>query len=123
MNNKKDSIGNLDKKTRSAIRGWCIYDWANSAFFTSAGTAIFPIYFVVAFQAAFGSQTKIFGITFTGSSLWALGVSLSALFVALSSPILGAIADTKPLKKTFLKYYMIIGSVFTIISFFFSLRL
>ena len=65
MNNKKDSIGNLDKKTRSAIRGWCIYDWANSAFFTSAGTAIFPIYFVVAFQAAFGSQTKIFGITFT----------------------------------------------------------
>ena len=46
MNNKKDSIGNLDKKTRSAIRGWCINDWANSAFFTSAGTAIFPIYFV-----------------------------------------------------------------------------
>ena len=118
MNNKKDSIGNLDKKTRSAIRGWCIYDWANSAFFTSAGTAIFPIYFVVAFQAAFGSQTKIFGITFTGSSLWALGVSLSALFVALSSPILGAIADTKPLKKTFLKYYMIIGVTFTMISFF-----
>ena len=118
MNNKKDSIGNLDKKTRSAIRGWCIYDWANSAFFTSAGTAIFPIYFVVAFQASFGSQTKIFGITFTGSSLWALGVSLSALFVALSSPILGAIADTKPLKKTFLKYYMILGVVFTILSFF-----
>ena len=118
MKNKKDSIGNLDKKTRSAIRGWCIYDWANSAFFTSAGTAIFPIYFVVAFQAAFGSQTKIFGITFTGSSLWALGVSLSALFVALSSPILGAIADTKPLKKTFLKYYMIIGVTFTMISFF-----
>ena len=118
MNDTHDSIGNLDKKTRSAIRGWCIYDWANSAFFTSAGTAIFPIYFVVAFQAAFGSQTEIFGITYTGSSLWALGVSLSALFVALSSPILGAIADTKPLKKTFLKYYMIIGSVFTIISFF-----
>ncbi len=118
MNDTHDSIGNLDKKTKSAIRGWCIYDWANSAFFTSAGTAIFPIYFVVAFQAAFGSQTEIFGITFTGSSLWALGVSLSALFVALSSPILGAIADTKPLKKTFLKYYMIIGSVFTIISFF-----
>ena len=118
MNDTHDSIGNLDKKTRSAIRGWCIYDWANSAFFTSAGTAIFPIYFVVAFQAAFGSQTEIFGITFTGSSLWALGVSLSALFVALSSPILGAIADTKPLKKTFLKYYMIIGAAFTIISFF-----
>jgi UMF1 family MFS transporter len=95
-----------------------MYDWANSAFFTSAGTAIFPIYFVVAFQATFGSRTDIFGITFTGSSLWALGVSMSALFVALSSPILGAIADTKPLKKTFLKYYMIIGVTFTIISFF-----
>ena len=87
------------KNNKRIIFGWCMYDWANSAFFTSAGTAIFPIYFVVAFQAAFGSQTEIFGITFTGSSLWALGGSLSALFVALSSPILGAIADTKPLKK------------------------
>jgi|TARA_B110000263_G_scaffold27191_1_gene20725 UMF1 family MFS transporter len=115
---KKDSISNLDPQTRRAIRGWCMYDWANSAFFTSAGTAIFPIYFVIAFQAAFGSRTEILGITFTGSSLWALGVSLSALFVALTSPILGAIADTKPIKKTFLKYYMIIGVTFTIISFF-----
>ena len=117
-NKNKDSIESLDPEKRKAITGWCMYDWANSAFFTSAGTAIFPIYFVVAFQATFGSRTEFLGITFTGSSLWALGVSMSALFVALSSPILGAIADTKPLKKTFLKYYMIIGSLFTIISFF-----
>ena len=117
-NNNKDSLESLDPEKRKAITGWCMYDWANSAFFTSAGTAIFPIYFVVAFQATFGSRTEFLGITFTGSSLWALGVSMSALFVALSSPILGAIADTKPLKKTFLKYYMIIGSLFTIISFF-----
>ena len=117
-NNKNDSLESLDPEKRKAITGWCMYDWANSAFFTSAGTAIFPIYFVVAFQATFGSRTEFLGITFTGSSLWALGVSMSALFVALSSPILGAIADTKPLKKTFLKYYMIIGSLFTIISFF-----
>jgi len=114
----KDSVESLSEDKKRAITGWCMYDWANSAFFTSAGTAIFPIYFVVAFQATFGSRTEIFGITFTGSSLWALGVSMSALFVALSSPILGAIADTKPLKKTFLKYYMIIGVTFTIISFF-----
>lgn len=117
-NKNKDSLESLDTEKRKAITGWCMYDWANSAFFTSAGTAIFPIYFVVAFQATFGSRTEFLGITFTGSSLWALGVSMSALFVALSSPILGAIADTKPLKKTFLKYYMIIGSLFTIISFF-----
>ena len=117
-NKNKDSLESLDPEKRKAITGWCMYDWANSAFFTSAGTAIFPIYFVVAFQATFGSRAEFLGITFTGSSLWALGVSMSALFVALSSPILGAIADTKPLKKTFLKYYMIIGSLFTIISFF-----
>ena len=117
-NKNKDSLEYLDPEKRKAITGWCMYDWANSAFFTSAGTAIFPIYFVVAFQATFGSRTEFLGITFTGSSLWALGVSMSALFVALSSPILGAIADTKPLKKTFLKYYMIIGSLFTIVSFF-----
>ena len=115
---EKDSISSLSDDKKRAITGWCMYDWANSAFFTSAGTAIFPIYFVIAFQATFGSRTELFGITFTGSSLWALGVSMSALFVALTSPVLGAIADTKPLKKTFLKYYMIMGALFTIISFF-----
>ena len=115
---KRDSISDLPKKDQSIIRAWCIYDWANSAFATSAAAAIFPVYFVLSFQESFGDEMIILGVTFSGSSLWALGVALSALVVAITSPILGAIADTYPLKKTFLKYYMLIGSGFTILSFF-----
>ena len=33
---KRDSISDLPKKDQSIIRAWCIYDWANSAFATSA---------------------------------------------------------------------------------------
>ena len=118
VNKSGYSISELPKKDQSIIRAWCIYDWANSAFATSAAAAIFPVYFVIAFQESFGDEMNILGITFSGSSLWAFGVALSALVVAITSPILGAIADTYPLKKTFLKYYMLIGAGFTILSFF-----
>ena len=106
VNKSGYSISELPKKDQSIIRAWCIYDWANSAFATSAAAAIFPVYFVIAFQESFGDEMNILGITFSGSSLWAFGVALSALVVAITSPILGAIADTYPLKKPFLKYYM-----------------
>ena len=65
---------------KKAIRGWCMYDWANSAFATSVGTAIMPVYFVALFQDAFGSETSILGFTMTGSSTWSLGVALSRHF-------------------------------------------
>ena len=95
---------------KKAIRGWCMYDWANSAFATSVGTAIMPVYFVALFQDAFGSETSILGFTMTGSSTWSLGVALSTAMVAFSSPILGVIADRARIKKTLLWIYTSTGA-------------
>lgn len=30
---------------RPELRAWALYDWANSAFFTTIVTAVFPIYY------------------------------------------------------------------------------
>ena len=95
-----------------------MYDWANSGFATSAVVAILPVYFVFLFKDAFGEQANFFGITVTGSSMWSLGVVMSTTFVALTSPILGVIADRIPIKKTLLWIYTTVGSIFTILSFF-----
>ena len=95
-----------------------MYDWANSGYATSALGVFFPVYFVILFKDAFGDETYFFGMTFTGSSTWSLGLAISTAIVALSSPVLGVIADRVAIKKTLLCIYMIGGSVFAVLAFF-----
>ena len=111
-------LNELPASERRVIRAWCMYDWANSAFATSGAAAIFPVYFVVIFTDAMGPEAYLFGMKFTGSSLWSLGAAISTAIVALSSPLLGVIADRVPIKKLFLWIYTITGSLFTVLAFF-----
>ena len=112
------SISELTSKQRRVIRAWCMYDWANSAFATSGTVTIFPFYFVFMFNDALGESASFFGITFTGSSMWSLGVAVSTAIVAVTSPVLGVIADRVPIKKALLWAYTIAGSLFTALAFF-----
>ena len=112
------TVGDLPVRQRRIIRAWCMYDWANSAFSASGVAAIIPIYFVFLFKEALGEDTSFLGLTFTGSAVWSLGVAMSTAVVALSSPVLGVIADRAALKKTLLGVYAAAGSLFTALAFF-----
>ncbi|RVU36120.1 MFS transporter [Hwanghaeella grinnelliae] len=68
---------------KRATAGWCLYDWANSAFPTIIGTFIFSVYFA---QGIYGDADE-------GAKSWAYALSISGLIVAVVSPVLGAIAD------------------------------
>lgn len=77
---------------RLGIAAWCLYDWANSAFPTVIITFVFATYF-----------TK--GVApdeVTGTALWGQAIGWSALFVAVISPIAGAIADHTGPRKPWL---------------------
>ena len=111
-------LKDLPQARRRAIHGWCMYDWANSSFATSVGAAILPVYFVTLFRDAFGPETSIFGFTLTGSSTWSIGVAMSTAIVALSSPVLGVIADRTQIKKVLLWTYTATGAIFVFLSFF-----
>ena len=111
------SIGDLPAAQRRIIRAWCMYDWANSAFATSVA-AILPVYFVHLFEDSLGESEVILGITFTGSSMWSLGVAISTAFVAFSSPVIGVIADRVPIRRALLWAYTSIGAFFTALGFF-----
>ena len=116
MNTTK--LHDLPTTERKIIRAWCMYDWANSAFATSGTAAIFPVYFVFLFKNALGDEALFLGLTFTGSSLWSLGIAISTAIVALTSPVLGVIADRVAIKKALLWAYTIAGSLFTFLAFF-----
>lgn len=80
-------------------RGWILYDCGNSAYSLAITTALFPVYFGM----------------FSGSSGMNLGYfnSAASLFVALLSPILGAVADYKGFKKRFFMFFALMGILFT----------
>ncbi|MDE0637911.1 MAG: MFS transporter [Candidatus Poribacteria bacterium] len=104
------------KNDRKSIFGWCMYDWANSAYITTVHAALLPIYFREGIVGDTG--TVIFGLTVSADALWGFMVGIAAFFVFLFAPVLGAIADFSSAKKRFLIGFAYFGSLFATLLFF-----
>ncbi len=89
---------NAAKATRRRqVRSWVMFDFANSIYPAVMNTAIFPVFYV---------STVVGGEGGRGELWWGAAVSVSALVVALSAPLLGGIADRCGLRKRFLAVYV-----------------
>src|SRR5262245_38919443 len=99
-------MGLLDKLGlhRPELRAWAVYDWANSVFMTT-GLLICPAY--LSDVASAGSPPA--GAT----ARYSLVTTISMLLVAVASPILGAIADYRAMKKKLLTFFMLMGATAT----------
>lgn len=97
------------KDDSRTIFGWCMYDWANSAYTTTIVAALLPAYFEKSIVPE-GGITWL-GRNFSAVSLWAYGVSISAMLAFFLSPVLGAIADFSSAKKRFLLLFAYVGSM------------
>jgi len=86
---------------RPDLRAWATYDWANSAFQTTVIAGVFPIYY--SRVAAVGLDPNVALSRYYWASTFAIVV------MALIAPVLGALADTKPIKKTLLGIFVAIG--------------
>ena len=83
---------------RSAVAAWCLFDWANSAFPAVITTFVFATYFT---QAVAPDPVA-------GTALWGQALAIAGLFIAVLSPISGAIADRTGRRKVWLALF---GSV------------
>ncbi len=97
----------MKKNDPKVIKGWVMYDWANSVYSLTIATAVFPIYFVKTVP----ETVSVFGYSLTNSALYSYCVSLAFLLVALLSPLLSGIADYKGNKKEFMKFFVYLGSL------------
>jgi UMF1 family MFS transporter len=82
-------------------RAWAWYDCANSAYFTTIVTAVFPAFYAT--YAAEGLDAA------QATARFAAITTISVAFIAVASPILGAIADFTGIKKKLLAVFMMIG--------------
>ncbi len=77
---------------KSAVRAWILYDFANSIFPAVVTTVVFATYYRGTVVGAEGGL---------GDLWWGWAVSVSALLVAVSAPLLGGIADRSGRRKAF----------------------
>lgn len=81
----------LDKNNRT-ISAWCLYDWANSAFTTLVVTFVYGAYYT----------KEIAPTVEIGTLFWSRGIGISAILIAVLSPMLGAVADRSGTRRRYL---------------------
>jgi UMF1 family MFS transporter len=81
---------------RKHIISWTLYDFANSSYSAVIAAVVFPVYY---------ANTIVGNAEGFGDLWWGRAISVSMAMVALSSPLLGGIADYSGLRKRFLFIY------------------
>ena len=93
------------KQDKKQIYSWAFYDWANSAYSTTVMAGFFPIFF----EKFYSNPNDVIQSTYQ----LGLANSISSIFIALVSPLLGAIADRGSAKKKLLIIFAFLGSLMT----------
>jgi UMF1 family MFS transporter len=107
------TIEGMGVEENKALRSWYWYDWANQAFALTVLTVLVPQLLSSMFELSTGGGTEVGSLKITGDTFYAIILGSASLFVAIVSPVLGAIADRMPIKKKILWVYTVVGVLFT----------
>jgi len=94
------------------VAGFLFYDFANSAFATTVLAVIFNRYFAeVIAGGTTGTMVNLpwGSVNFPGAAIWNFVVAASMAVVALTSPLVGAMADRAGWRRRLLTIYCIAG--------------
>jgi UMF1 family MFS transporter len=81
---------------RKQVLSWCLFDFANSSYSAVISAVVFQVYYINSIVGNDGGR---------GDLWWGAAISASMLFVSLTSPFLGGIADYAGLRKRLLAFY------------------
>jgi UMF1 family MFS transporter len=95
----------MNRERKKIVRSWMLYDWANSAFATSIMAAVLPEFYS-SFAGATLDKT-------TATSYWGYSNTIAMLIIAITAPLLGAMADHSGAKKRYLGVFAALGIVAT----------
>jgi MFS transporter, UMF1 family len=111
-----------DKNDPREVFGWKMYDWANSAFYTTVVGALFSPYLTRLAQSAVGDNGVVLDLgplgEVTAKSLPTLCVSISVGAQVFLLPILGALGDYSDLKKRMMALFCYIAVLANCLMFF-----
>jgi len=123
----------MEKGNKKIIRGWVMYDWANSVYNLVISSAIFPIFYdnittnqfikenydnsrelydkALLANPDLSVTVNFFGAELSNSVLMSFVLSASFLIVSVLSPMLSGIADYSGNKKRFMQFFCYLGAL------------
>jgi MFS transporter, UMF1 family len=113
----------MQTASKKVVNGWAMYDWANSAYNLVITSTIFPAYFESITgdgNDATTDQVVFLGRTFVNTALYNYALAAAFCIVAIMSPLLSSIADYRGNKKSFLRFFMTMGSISCSMLFFYD---
>lgn len=111
------SIVQGDKRV---IRGWVMYDWANSVYQLTIASTIFPIYYNTVTRTGSDFTVSFFGAPVINTVLYSWTIASAYLLIALFSPLFSSLADYTGRRKIFMEIFTWIGGISCGLLFFFD---
>ena len=105
----------MQTASKKVVNGWAMYDWANSVYNLVITSTIFPAYYESMTgdgnDVTTNDKVVFLGREFNNTSLYNYALAIAFLLVAVMSPLLSSIADYRGNKKSFLRFFMTMGSL------------
>lgn len=106
----RKSVQTIVKGDKRVIRGWVMYDWANSVYQLTIASAIFPIYYNTITRTGNDFGVSFFGVEVINTVLYSWAIAAAYLLVAIGSPLFSSMADYTGRRKGFMRAFTLIGA-------------
>ena len=105
----------MQTASKKVLNGWAMYDWANSVYALVITSTIFPAYYEAITKQRVDENNTAYvtfgGREFVNTSLYNYALAIAFLIVAIISPLLSSIADYRGNKKSFMNFFLTMGSL------------
>lgn len=109
----------LKKDDPKTIRGWAMYDWANSAYALVITSAVFPAYYNSITNVNGNTKIPFLGFLIENTAAYSINLGIAFGIVAMISPLLSSISDYSGNHRAFMKFFCYLGAAGCILLFFF----
>lgn len=107
---KRNDAQTIVKGDKRIVRGWVMYDWANSVYQLTIASAIFPIYYNTVTRTGNDFIVHFFGLPVINTVLYSWAIAAAYLLVAIMSPLFSSMADYTGRRKGFMRAFTLIGA-------------
>jgi UMF1 family MFS transporter len=104
-------LSTIPQGDKRIIRGWVLYDWANSVYQLTIASAVFPVYYNQVTRIGSDFTVEFFGLRIINTVLYSWAIAAAYLLIAAVSPLLSSIADYTGRRKAFMKAFTWIGAL------------
>jgi len=106
----RNDVQTIEKGDKRIVRGWVMYDWANSVYQLTIASAIFPIYYNTITRTGNDFTVSFFGAPVINTVLYSWAITVAYLLVAIMSPLFSSMADYTGRRRGFMRAFTLIGA-------------